>query len=339
MKQALEAAKEKAIKSASKAAKKAANVAIVAACAARALEKQQHLQAIREAEKKGARIEPPFLAKVTYSEAEAELMKAKGRDAFERKGSYIRCCSCGHYGHRNIDCMFPNLCGVIPGCFICNDKGHVISECATEVARELFNDPKALYELFVRDRGNKPPGGLKIPWVEWVPLIESGLIIPAKYKGGPFPWTRKFTQKMREGKYELDGKVVRIWENYDYKAENTQLPSDPATASFDAIMENHDKLLDSEVDKLRGDKLAACKRQLYYDSDDDESTDANSKEAHSKYADPGDEDSKDISLRAAIPKHDDSDHEDAKDDCLREVESKDTGSDDTNAGVIVEEDE
>lgn len=339
MKQALEAAKEKAIKSASKAAKKAANVAIVAACAARALEKQQHLQAIREAEKKGARIEPPFLAKVTYSEAEAELMKAKGRDAFERKGSYIRCCNCGHYGHRNIDCMFPNLCGVIPGCFICNDKGHVISECATEVARELFNDPKALYELFVRDRGNKPPGGLNIPWVEWVPLIESGLIIPAKYKGGPFPWTRKFTQKMREGKYELDGKVVRIWENYDYKAENTQLPSDPATASFDAIMENHDKLLDSEVDKLRGDKLAACKRQLYYDSDDDESTDANSKEAHSKYADPGDEDSKDISLRAAIPKHDDSDHEDAKDDCLREVESKDTGSDDTNAGVIVEEDE
>ncbi|KAI8151645.1 hypothetical protein K4K54_009671 [Colletotrichum sp. SAR 10_86] len=261
--------------------------------------------------------------------------------------------------------MFPDTYGVISGCFICNDKGHVIYECATEVARELFSDPQALYELFVRDRGNKPPGRLNIPWVEWVPLIESGLIIPAKYKGGPFPWTRKFTQKMRDGKYEVDGKVVRIWENYDYKAENTQLPSDPATASFDAIMENHDKLLDSEVDKLRGDKLAAYKRQLYYDSDDDESTDANSKEAHSKYADPGgndldDEDSKDISLRVAIPKHDDSndedskdfgpraaisehddlDHEDAKDECLREVESKGTGSDVTGAGeVIVKEEE
>ncbi|KAI8198070.1 hypothetical protein K4K53_008998 [Colletotrichum sp. SAR 10_77] len=178
--------------------------------------------------------------------------------------------------------MFPSLYGVILGCFICNDKGHVISECATEVARELFNDPKALYELFVRDRGNKPPGRLNIPWAEWVPLTESGLIIPARYKAGPFPWTKKFTRKMRDGKYEVDGKVVRIWENYDYKAENTQLPSDPATASFDAIMENHDKLLDSEVDKLRGDKLAAYKRQLYYDSDDDESIDANSKEAHSK---------------------------------------------------------
>lgn len=290
MEQALEAAKEKAFKSASNAARRAAN-------AARALENHQHLQAIEEAAMKGPRAEPPFLAKVNYNKEEAEHMIAKGRNAIERKGSYIRCCNCGHYGHRNIDCMFPSIVGVILGCFICNCIGHATYECDTKVARELFSDPKALYELFVRDRGNKPPGKLNTSWVEWLPMVEGGLIIPEKYKEGPFPWTRRFTQRMREGRYEVNGKIVRIWENYDYKGENTQLPSDRATASFEVIMENHDKLLESEFDKLSRVELEAAKRRKYYDSDDDpvdeESKDVNSNQNQSKYDDSDDEDPKD----------------------------------------------
>ncbi|KAI8155793.1 hypothetical protein K4K54_010536 [Colletotrichum sp. SAR 10_86] len=218
---------------------------------ARTDRKRQHAEAVRQAVTEGLRSEPPFYAKVHFSVEDYERMRANGDEAIQRTGVHIQCCNCGHLGHRNLDCAFPNVMGAVVGCFVCNVTDHSIWTCLTEVARSILADPNALWDLIGARRANMPPGPGE--WVQLVPDIQNGTITP---KTAGFPWTRRFTKRMRDGKHRVNEGTaneadLRAWETCDYRSRNgesvgSRFPVDPATSSLAIIMANFDNLTLSE---------------------------------------------------------------------------------------------
>ncbi|GKT87862.1 hypothetical protein Ct61P_05712 [Colletotrichum tofieldiae] len=195
----------------------------------------------------------PFLRKVVIPENERGVIRTRtGLESLHRAPN-ARCDSCGHYGHRLIDCAFPDLSGNIGGCFLCNDKSHDWCQCTHPLKDTLTWDQ--LYDALVGGRFGKPTFRLPFAWYLMVEkLVRQTHRTPSYGVHGPFPMSTKFAKKMWEGKITgPDGRPHKVWENYDYISgegpiadKRKFLCADPSTNSHNDVVQNR-KLLEKDV--------------------------------------------------------------------------------------------
>ncbi|TEA14025.1 hypothetical protein C8034_v006867 [Colletotrichum sidae] len=203
----------------------------------------------------GARDRPPFHLKVNLTEAERDAIATHGMESVDRKDmAKARCGSCGHYGHRLIDCVFPDRAGNLSGCPLCNDKRHDFGKCPGSNYAHVHDQPGLTYDILVGRRRNKPPIRLSYGWPVLLKTHQESTFSSSFGTKGPFPLTQKFVKRMKRSEIKKNGKVFMPWVHYNYKDDegvlsdgNKHLISDRKTATFKQVMRNYNKLNKSEV--------------------------------------------------------------------------------------------
>ncbi|KAJ0165256.1 hypothetical protein CTA2_11875 [Colletotrichum tanaceti] len=197
------------------------------------------------------RSSPPFHFEITLSEQDADFVVTNGRESLEGSLESARCGSCGHFGHRLIDCIFMDKNGFVSGCPLCNDKRHMWDDCK----RKDELSERDAYHVFVQRRGNKPAIASSQPWIQLVARAQLKMLRVSGSTTGPFPWTAKLAQSIRNGEYRTKRSVMpvlfHVWYNYrDDEGpgpRNRFLVSDPVTSSLRAVGVNAKRLMESEV--------------------------------------------------------------------------------------------
>ncbi|OBR09406.1 hypothetical protein CH63R_08171 [Colletotrichum higginsianum IMI 349063] len=197
------------------------------------------------------RSSPPFHFEITLSGRDADFVVTNGRESLEGSLESARCGSCGHFGHRLIDCIFMDKNGFVSGCPLCNDKRHRWDDCKRK--HELSE--RDVYHVVVQRRGNKPAIASSQPWIQLVARAQLKMFRVRGSTTGPFPWTAKLAQSIRNGNFRTKKSVMpvlfHVWYNYrddeGSGPRNRFLVSDPVTSSLRAVGVNAKRLMKLEV--------------------------------------------------------------------------------------------